>query len=105
MKKDEILTWIDDLIVDAGVDKPCKMNEEDKQIYHKILDIIEDYFKLKKHRGEEWMKAIYIPDWKTWKSLAGYYDFDPYRKRNLSIDKGDNSIDYEYTGSVPEKEE
>ena len=42
--KDELLEWIDDLIVDAGVDKPYEMDKKDKQIYCKILDIIEDYF-------------------------------------------------------------
>ena len=41
---EDILEWIDDLIVDAGVDKPYKMDEKEKQIYRKILDIIEYYF-------------------------------------------------------------
>ena len=48
------------------------------------------------------MKTLYIPDWKTWKSLAEHYDFDPYKKLDFSIDKGGgNSIDYEYVGSIP----
>ena len=44
INKGELFDWIDDLIVDAGVDKPYKMDKDAKQIYYKILDIIENYF-------------------------------------------------------------
>lgn len=44
VSKVELLDWIDDLIVDAGVDKPYEMDEREKQAYYKILDILEEYF-------------------------------------------------------------
>ena len=42
--KEKILEWLDDLINDAGVDKPYKMSAGDKETYRKLLDIIEEHF-------------------------------------------------------------
>ena len=42
--REELVDWLDDLISDAGVDKPYDMNSEDRGIYQKILDILEEYF-------------------------------------------------------------
>jgi len=41
--KEETLNWINGLLVDARADKPYKMNKKDTQIYHRMLDILEDY--------------------------------------------------------------
>ena len=52
------------------------------------------------------MKLTYITTWSTWVKLSENYNFDPYKEVEFSIDRGGgNSIDYEYTGDVPEKEE
>jgi len=38
--------------------------------------------------------------------MGEHYDFDPYEQVDFGIDKGGgNSIDYEYVGDIPEKEE
>lgn len=42
--KEKVLEWLDDLIVDAGIDKPYEMSAEDRQTYRKVLDIIEEHF-------------------------------------------------------------
>jgi len=52
------------------------------------------------------MKITHITNFKTWKMMGEHYGFDPYEQVDFSIDKGGgNSIDYEYTGDIPEKEE
>ena len=52
------------------------------------------------------MKPQYINSWKAWKSFAEHHNFDPYKQLDFSIDYGGgNSIDWEYTGDVPEKED
>ena len=52
------------------------------------------------------MKLTYITTWSTWVILSEFHNFDPYKELDFSPDRGGgNSIDYEYTGDVPEKEE
>ena len=52
------------------------------------------------------MKLTYITTWSTWVILSEFHNFDPYKELDFSIDKGGgNSIDYEYTGDVPKREE
>ena len=52
------------------------------------------------------MKPLYINTWERWVSLSEIHDFDPYGGHDFSIDcGGGNSVNYEYTGDIPEKEE
>ena len=52
------------------------------------------------------MKPYKINNWKEWTELCQYWGYDPYQVVEFGLDQGGgNSIDYEYTGEVPEKEE
>lgn len=52
------------------------------------------------------MKPKLITNWSKWVYLSELHNFDPYKEIEFSIDKGGgNSIDYEYTGDVPKREE
>jgi len=52
------------------------------------------------------MKITNITNFETWKMMGEHYDFDPYEQVDHSIDTGGgNSMDWEYTGDIPEKEE
>lgn len=52
------------------------------------------------------MKPIYINTWECWVSLSEIHDFDPYGGHDFSIDcGGGNSINYEFTGNIPKREE
>lgn len=47
-----------------------------------------------------------IYNWQEWKELCDQYNIDPYRNADFGIDKGGgDSIDFEYEGDVPEREE
>lgn len=52
------------------------------------------------------MKPTYIGKWSTWVKLSEHHNFDPYKELDFSIDKGGgNSIDWEYVGDTPKKED
>ena len=52
------------------------------------------------------MKIIHITNWETWEKMGEHYGFDPYETVDHGIDLGGGrSVDYEYTGDIPEKEE
>jgi hypothetical protein len=52
------------------------------------------------------MKATYISNWEVWREICTEWKVDPYEYRDLSIGTGGgNSIDYEYIGDIPDKEE
>lgn len=51
-------------------------------------------------------KTNYISNWQIWKELCWDWDIDPYENGDFSIDEGGgNSINYEYIGDIPKKEE
>lgn len=53
------------------------------------------------------MKITHITNFETWKKMGEHYGFDPYEQVDFSIDMGGggNSIDYEFCGDLPEKED
>jgi len=52
------------------------------------------------------MKTTCITNWEQWKTMGEHYGFDPYEQVDHSIDwGGGNSMDYEFCGDVPNKEE
>jgi hypothetical protein len=52
------------------------------------------------------MKTKYITDWETWKKLCLQNNVDPYENVDFGIDEGGgNSMNWEYVGDVPDKEE
>lgn len=52
------------------------------------------------------MKITHITNFETWKMMGEHYGFDPYEQVDFGIDKGGgNSIDYEFVGDIPEREE
>ena len=52
------------------------------------------------------MKTRLITRWTKWVYFSELHNFDPYKQLDFSIDiGGGNTIDYEYSGDVPEREE
>lgn len=58
------------------------------------------------------MGNVKIRDWNLWQTLCKRYNIDPYEYVDFSVGvpshrqiTGGESIDYEYVGEVPEKEE
>jgi len=50
-------------------------------------------------------KTNYIANWETWKELCEFYNFDPHKGVELSVDKGGgNSDNFEYIGDIPNNE-
>ena len=51
-------------------------------------------------------KLQLVSDWEAWVDLCDSYDEDPYKTIEFGVDcGGGNSMDYEYTGEIPEEEE
>jgi len=47
-----------------------------------------------------------IYNWQEWKGLCDRYNIDPYNNADFGIDRGGgDSIDYEYIGDYPKREE
>jgi len=45
-------------------------------------------------------------DWNEWKEFCESHEEDPYETTEIGFDAGGgDSVDYEYTGDVPEREE
>jgi len=52
------------------------------------------------------MSTKYISNWETWKELCLQNDVDPHENVDDGIDEGGgNSMNWEYFGDIPEKEE
>jgi len=51
------------------------------------------------------MENYYLKDWKAWKEICEFYNFDPHKGGTLKVnERGGNISNFSYTGDIPKKD-